>query len=177
MADDNHPNDRHADDRYADDRYEGQVHLDLVVDGAPRAALIDTRSLLIDALRDVFGVTAPKIGCLSGDCGVCTVRADGMILKSCLRLALAHQGSEIDTIASLAEPDGLSDLQEAFWDANAFQCGFCLSGMLFAADDLRRRIPVPNDEQIRAALLGNLCRCTGYDAIVAAVRSCVRHAE
>jgi aerobic-type carbon monoxide dehydrogenase small subunit (CoxS/CutS family) len=155
----------------------GHVQLDLVVDGEHRSALVDTRSLLIDALRDVFGATGPKIGCLTGDCGACTVRANGMILKSCLRLAVAHQGSKIETIASLAEGDRLSDLQEAFWDLNAFQCGFCLSGMLLAAEDLRQRNPVPDDEQIRAALLGNLCRCTGYNAIVAAVRSCVSRSE
>ena len=156
----------------SDDR-DGRVALTLDVDGQRRTVRVDPRSLLVDALRDDFGVTAPKIGCLTGDCGACTVRVDGDIAKSCLRLAVAQEGSEVRTIASMAVDGELTPLQEAFWDANAFQCGFCLSGMLFAAQDLLEREPAPDEGQIRHALSANLCRCTGYDPIVRAVQQCV----
>jgi carbon-monoxide dehydrogenase small subunit len=127
--------------------------------------------LLVEALRDAFGVTGPKIGCLTGDCGACTVSMDAAIVKSCLKLAAAAEGSEIVTIEGLAPGEELTPLQHAFWDEHAFQCGYCLSGMLFAAEDLLSRNPTPTDEEIRAAIDGNLCRCTGYESIVAAVRT------
>jgi len=151
------------------------VNLSLTLDGEPRTAAIDPRMLLVDALRDAFGATGPKPGCLTGDCGACTVRLDGRIVKSCLQLAVAADGARVDTIGGMAGPDGeLMPLQEAFWDANAFQCGYCLSGMLFAAEDLLERIPRPSDEEIREAIGGNLCRCTGYEPIVAAIRTVAR---
>jgi carbon-monoxide dehydrogenase small subunit len=150
------------------------MRLSLTLNGEPRAAEVDPRMLLVDALRDAFGAHGPKTGCLTGDCGACTVRVDGVITKSCLRLAVAADGAEVRTLEGLAGPDGLTPLQEAFWDEHAFQCGFCLSGMLFAAEDLLERTPSPSDEEIREAIGGNLCRCTGYDTIVAAVRSAAR---
>jgi carbon-monoxide dehydrogenase small subunit len=150
------------------------MRLTLTLNGEPRAAEIDPRMLLVEALRDAFGARGPKTGCLTGDCGACTVRVDGVIAKSCLRLAVAADGAEVQTLEGLAGPDGLTPLQEAFWDEHAFQCGFCLSGMLFAAEDLLERTPSPTDEEIREAIGGNLCRCTGYDTIVAAVRSVAR---
>ena len=152
-----------------DDR---RPELALVLDGQRRTERVDPRSLLVEALRDDFGATAPKVGCLTGDCGACTVRVDGDILKSCLSLAIAHDGRTVDTIASMADGDSLTPLQEAFWDTNAFQCGFCLSGMLFSAQDLLEREASPSEAQIRYALSANLCRCTGYDPIVAAVQRC-----
>jgi carbon-monoxide dehydrogenase small subunit len=149
-----------------------RVELTLTVDGTRRTAAVDPRSLLLDALRDAFGATAPKAGCRTGDCGACTVRVDGAIAKSCLRLAVAEDGAEVRTIAAMADGGELTALQQAFWDANAFQCGFCLSGMLLAAEDLLERIPSPDEADVREALSGNLCRCTGYDAIVDAVLRC-----
>jgi aerobic-type carbon monoxide dehydrogenase small subunit (CoxS/CutS family) len=147
------------------------VQLSMTINGESRSAPIDIRMLLVDALRDAFGVTGPKVGCLSGDCGACTVSLDGRIIKSCLRLAASADGSEVRTLEGLGTDGELSPLQQAFWDHNGFQCGYCLSGMLFAAEDLLARIPNPSEAEIRSAISGNLCRCTGYDAIVAAVRS------
>ncbi len=145
--------------------------MDLTLNGERRSADVDPRMLLVEALRDAFGARGPKIGCLTGDCGACTVRLDGAIVKSCLKLAVAADGAEVQTLEGLAGDDGLSALQQAFWDEHAFQCGYCLSGMLFAAGDLLEREASPSDEQIREAISGNLCRCTGYDPIVAAIRS------
>jgi carbon-monoxide dehydrogenase small subunit len=143
----------------------------MTINGEPRSAQIDIRMLLVDALRDAFGVTGPKIGCLSGDCGACTVSLDGRIVKSCLRLAASADGADVRTLEGFSRDGELNALQQAFWDHNGFQCGYCLSGMLFAAEDLLARIPHPDEAEIRSAISGNLCRCTGYDAIVAAVRS------
>ncbi|MEA2180655.1 MAG: aerobic carbon-monoxide dehydrogenase small subunit [Solirubrobacteraceae bacterium] len=145
--------------------------MELTLNGERRSADVDPRMLLVEALRDAFGAHGPKIGCLTGDCGACTVRMDGTIVKSCLKLAVAADGSEVQTLEGMAGEDGLTALQQAFWDGHAFQCGYCLSGMLFAAEDLLERVAAPTDEEIREAISGNLCRCTGYDAIVAAVRS------
>jgi aerobic-type carbon monoxide dehydrogenase small subunit (CoxS/CutS family) len=147
------------------------LRLEMTINGEAREETIDGRMLLVDALRDAFGVTGPKIGCLSGDCGACTVMLDGRIVKSCLKLAVAAQGAEVRTLEGLAVDSELSPLQEAFWDFLGFQCGFCLSGMLFAAEDLLARIPDPTEREIREAISGNLCRCTGYDSIVAAIQS------
>jgi aerobic-type carbon monoxide dehydrogenase small subunit (CoxS/CutS family) len=147
------------------------LRLEMTIDGEAREETIDGRMLLVDALRDAFGVTGPKIGCLSGDCGACTAMVDGRIVKSCLKLAVAAQGAEVRTLEGLAVDGELSPLQEAFWDFLGFQCGFCLSGMLFAAEDLLARIPDPTEREIREAISGNLCRCTGYDSIVAAIQS------
>jgi aerobic-type carbon monoxide dehydrogenase small subunit (CoxS/CutS family) len=148
------------------------VDLTLTVNGAQRTAAVDPRSLLLDALRDDFGTTGPKSGCLTGDCGACTVRVDGVIAKSCLRLAVAEEGAAVQTLEGMATEGRLTPLQQAFWDRNAFQCGYCLSGMLFAAEDLLARNAAPTEAQIREAISGNLCRCTGYDAIVDAIASC-----
>jgi aerobic-type carbon monoxide dehydrogenase small subunit (CoxS/CutS family) len=148
------------------------VDLTLTLNGEQRSARVDPRALLLDALRDDFGATGPKSGCLTGDCGACTVRVDGAITKSCLRLAVAEDGATVQTLEGMAVDGRLTPLQQAFWDRNAFQCGYCLSGMLFAAEDLLVRNPSPSETEIREAISGNLCRCTGYDAIVEAVASC-----
>jgi len=145
------------------------VHLTL--NGEPRTADVDPRLLLVEAIRDVFGATGPKLGCGTGDCGACTVRRNGSVIKSCLELAVANDGADIVTIEGLAVGGTLSALQQAFWDAYAFQCGFCLSGMLFAADDLLANNPAPSEAEIRGAIAGNLCRCTGYENIVVAIRA------
>lgn len=146
------------------------VELTLTVNGERRTAPVDPRALLLDALRDGFGVTGPKSGCRTGDCGACTVRVDGTIAKSCLRLGVAEDGASVRTLEGIAADGELTPLQRAFWEENAFQCGFCLSGMLFAAEDLLERNPAPSEAEIREAISANLCRCTGYDAIVTAVQ-------
>jgi len=144
--------------------------VNLSVNGARRRVDVDVRTLLVEALRDTLGQIGPKIGCRTGDCGACTVRVDGHARKSCLMLAVAADGTEITTLDGLAAGDDLHPLQEAFCVEYAFQCGFCLSGMLFAAQDLLESTPDPTDEQIKVALRGNLCRCTGYQNIIRAVR-------
>ena len=144
--------------------------LRLSLNGAPRAEPIDERMLLVDSLRDSFGVRSPKVGCLTGDCGACTVLIDGAVEKSCLRLAVSARDAEVTTIEGMAQDGRLSTLQEAFWDAHGFQCGFCLAGMVWCAADLLAHTPDPTDEQILDAIGGNLCRCTGYAHIVDAVR-------
>jgi aerobic-type carbon monoxide dehydrogenase small subunit (CoxS/CutS family) len=152
-----------------------KVQLSLTIDGVPRSANVDGRSLLVEALREDFGATGPKVGCATGDCGACTCRKDGAVIKTCLELAVAAEGSEITTLKGLAEDGKLSPIQQAFWDEQGFQCGFCLSGMVFAAEDLLERNPEPTDEEIRWAISGNLCRCTGYEPIVGAVRAAAAH--
>ena len=114
--------------------------MELRLNGEQRSADVDPRMLLVEALRDAFGAHGPKIGCLTGDCGACTVRVDGAIVKSCLKLAVAAEGADVQTLEGLADDGGLSALQQAFWDSHAFQCGYCLSGMLFAAGDLLERV-------------------------------------
>jgi aerobic-type carbon monoxide dehydrogenase small subunit (CoxS/CutS family) len=147
------------------------MDLTLTLNGEQRRREVDPRMVLVEALRESFGALGPKTGCLTGDCGACTVRVDGTIVKSCLVLAVAADGAQVQTLEGLAAEGELTPLQRAFWDHHAFQCGFCLSGMLFAAEDLLERIASPTDDEIREALSANLCRCTGYDTIVAAVRS------
>jgi carbon-monoxide dehydrogenase small subunit len=141
----------------------------ITLNGVHRAAAVDRRKLLVEALREDFETTGPKVGCATGDCGACTVLVDGDIKKSCLELAVAANGSVITTLEGISAGK-LTPLQEAFWNEYAFQCGFCLSGMLFAAQDLLNRITNPSETEIRGAISGNLCRCTGYDTIVNAVR-------
>ena len=143
--------------------------INVTVNGVPRRVDVDVRLLLVEALRDVLGLVGPKIGCRTGDCGACTIRVDGHARKSCLMLAVAADGAEITTLEGLASGDELHPLQEAFCSEYAFQCGFCLSGMLFVAEELAAREDPPDEEEIRVALRGNLCRCTGYDKIVRAV--------
>jgi aerobic-type carbon monoxide dehydrogenase small subunit (CoxS/CutS family) len=149
--------------------------VNLSVNGVQRRVDVDVRLLLVEALRDVLGLIGPKIGCRTGDCGACTIRLDGQVRKSCLILAVAAEDAEITTLEGFADGDDLHPLQEAFCDEYAFQCGFCVSGMLFAAQELLESTPDPTDEEIKVALRGNLCRCTGYQNIVRAVRRASGH--
>jgi aerobic-type carbon monoxide dehydrogenase small subunit (CoxS/CutS family) len=146
------------------------IDLALTLNGEQRCEAVDPRMLLLEALRDRFGAKGPKYGCGTGDCGACTIELDGRVAKSCLSLAVAAEGAEIVTIEGLSDGD-LSPLQRAFCEEYGFQCGFCLSGMLFAARDLLAQSTDPSDEDIRQAISGNLCRCTGYEQIVGAVRA------
>ena len=146
------------------------MRLTIELDGRERSAEVDPRMRLVEALRECFGALAPKVGCGTGDCGACTIEQDGLLVKSCLKLAAAAQGSSMTTLEGLAPPGELTELQRAFWEHHAFQCGFCVSGMVLCARELLERDPDPSDEAIRGALDANLCRCTGYQNIVAAVR-------
>jgi carbon-monoxide dehydrogenase small subunit len=126
--------------------------------------------LLVDFIRSQAGLTGTKVGCDTSQCGACTVLLDGIAVKSCTCLAAQADGSSVTTIEGLSQNGGLHPLQEAFWNKHGLQCGFCTPGMILAAHELLRTIPKPTDEQIRHGLEGNLCRCTGYQNIVRAVR-------
>lgn len=127
--------------------------------------------LLLNVLRDQLGLLGVKYGCGTGDCGACTVLVDGQALNSCLLLAIRLQGKEIITVEGLADGDKLHPLQQAFIDLGAVQCGYCTPGMLLSAKALLDENPNPTEEEIRQALAGNLCRCTGYKKIVEAVQA------
>lgn len=131
---------------------------------------VDPRTLLVHAIREHVGLTGTHVGCLTGDCGACTVVVDGQTTKSCSVLALNADGANVETIESLADGEELHPVQQAFWDEFGFQCGFCLPGMLLTAKELVESTPDPSDDDILRAINGNLCRCTGYNTIVAAVR-------
>ena len=143
--------------------------LELTVNGAPRRVAVHDRQLLVEVLRGQLGLTGTHIGCFNGDCGACTVHVDGQIVKSCVVLAASAQGAEVVTMEGIAGPDGgLDEVQQAFWDQDAFQCGFCLPGHLFAVRDLLDEDDSPSEQDVRDALVGNLCRCTGYVSLVRA---------
>ena len=141
-----------------------------VLNGRPVEGQAEPRVLLTDFLRHVLGMTGTHVGCEHGVCGACTIEVDGVPARACLMLAVQADGAEIITVEGLAEsPDTLHPVQQAFWDAHGLQCGFCTSGMLISTVALLRQEPRPSAAQIRAALSGNLCRCTGYQNIVKAV--------
>ena len=142
----------------------------LIVNGHHRTVPIEDRQLLVDVIRENLQLTGTHIGCYNGDCGACTVSLDGRITKSCLVLAASANGSEVVTIEGFSEEGTLDELQQALWDNDAFQCGFCLPGHLFALDDLLKHNSDPSEQDVRQALIGNLCRCTGYINLVAAAR-------
>ncbi|NMH97488.1 (2Fe-2S)-binding protein [Pseudonocardia acidicola] len=144
--------------------------LTLTVNGRPREVSCEDRQLLVEVIREQLNLKGTHVGCLNGDCGACTVELDGRIVKSCLLLAASAEGAEITTVDAMGSPGDLSPIQEAFWDNDGFQCGFCLPGHLFAARELIRSHPDPSDDEIRQAIAGNLCRCTGYQRIVASIR-------
>jgi aerobic carbon-monoxide dehydrogenase small subunit len=142
----------------------------LVVNGVPRTVDVEPRRMLVQMLREDLGLTGTHIGCDTSQCGACTVVVDGMAVKSCTMLALQADGSAVTTIEGLAPDGGLHALQQAFWEKHGLQCGFCTPGMIMAATDLLAHDPDPSDEAIRHAIEGNICRCTGYQNIVAAIR-------
>jgi carbon-monoxide dehydrogenase small subunit len=145
--------------------------LELVVDGTPLRASIEPGRTLLRVLRDDLGRTGPKEGCDDSECGACMVLVDGRPVNSCSYLALQADGRAITTVEGLAGADGgLHPLQQAFLEGGGIQCGFCTPGMLISAAALLAQDPDPSDEAIRDGLAGNLCRCTGYQPIVAAVR-------
>ena len=145
-------------------------HITLEVNGTRRELDVEPRRLLVQALRDDLGLTGTHVGCDTSQCGACTVHLDGRAVKSCTVLALQAEGHPITTIEGMATDGTLHPLQQAFWDQHGLQCGFCTPGMIMAAADLLAHDSDPTDDEIRHAIEGNICRCTGYHNIVAAVR-------
>ena len=143
----------------------------LEVNGVPRTAEVEPRALLVYVLRDQLDLTGTHIGCDTSQCGACTVHIDGRAVKSCTMLAVQAEGHAITTIEGLASNGGLHPLQQAFWEKHGLQCGFCTPGMIMTAADLLAAKPKPTEAEIRHALEGNLCRCTGYQNIVAAIQA------
>ena len=146
------------------------VPVSITVNGQRYDREVEPRLLLVHFLREVVASTGTKIGCDTSQCGACTVLLDGISLKSCTALAVQADGAEVTTIEGLADGDALHPLQDAFWEKHGLQCGFCTPGMIMASHELLRVTPDPSDAQIRHGLEGNLCRCTGYQNIVRAVR-------
>ncbi len=135
---------------------------------------VEDRLLLSDFLRNDLSLTGTHVGCEHGVCGACTVIVDGYSVRSCLLLAVQTDGAVVETVEGLGTTEALNPLQKAFQDHHALQCGFCTPGFLMACTDMLRRLPLTTDAEIREALSGNLCRCTGYEHIVNAVRDAVR---
>ena len=142
----------------------------LTVNGRPRHVAVEPRRLLSDCLRDDLGLTGTNLGCEQGVCGSCTVLVDGESVRSCLMFAVQADGAEVQTVEGLANGAELHPLQAAFWEHHGLQCGFCTPGMLITASELLERNPQPDEAEIRDALSGNLCRCTGYQHIVDAIQ-------
>ena len=147
---------------------------ELTINGTKHVVQVDDDTPLLWILRDTLGLTGTKFGCGVGVCGACTVRVNGEIVRSCLTLAVQMHGASVQTIEGLSDSGEIADLQAAFRDRNALQCGFCTPGMLVAAQDLLRQETVPDRERIREHLSGNYCRCTGYQAIIDAVETTAR---
>ncbi len=141
----------------------------ITVNGAKKSAEVESRQLLVHYLRETVGLTGTNVGCDTSTCGACTVLLDGASVKSCTLLTVQADGSSVTTIEGLAQNGKLHPLQEAFWEKHGLQCGFCTPGMILSACDLLKNNPAPSEDGIRRGLEGNLCRCTGYQNIVAAI--------
>jgi carbon-monoxide dehydrogenase small subunit len=150
-----------------------KMDIGLTVNGRKYQASIEPRLLLSDFLRDTIGLTGTHVGCEHGVCGACTILVNGDSVRSCLTLAVRADGMDIVTVEGLGTPDHLNALQTEFREKHGLQCGFCTPGMLMTAMDLLEKYPLATDAKIREGLSGNLCRCTGYQNIVAAIRSAV----
>jgi aerobic-type carbon monoxide dehydrogenase small subunit (CoxS/CutS family) len=148
-----------------------QVAIRFQLNGRKVEREVPVRQLLVDFLRDDLGLTATRVGCEQGVCGSCTVMLDGASVRACLMFAVQADGCDVRTVEGLAHGAAMHPLQQAFWDNHALQCGFCTSGFLMTAIDLLEHRAEPDEKAIRNALSGNLCRCTGYANIVAAVQS------
>ncbi|HZX68014.1 MAG TPA: (2Fe-2S)-binding protein [Candidatus Elarobacter sp.] len=147
------------------------MQIDLTVNGKRASFDAEPRLLLVHALRDSLSLTGTHVGCDTSSCGACTVLLDGVSVKSCTVFAAQAAGHEVTTIEGIGNADELHPMQEAFWSSHGLQCGYCTTGMIVSAVDLLRRNADPSDDEIRAGLEGNLCRCTGYENIVIAVRA------
>jgi len=147
------------------------ISISITVNGVERQALVEPRTSLVDFLRDHLGLTGTHVGCEQGVCGACSVLLDGQPVRSCCMFAVQADGMSVTTVEGLAPERGrMSALQDAFCEKHALQCGYCTPGMLVATSALVQRHPHPDEEQIREAISGNLCRCTGYQQIVDAVK-------
>ena len=143
----------------------------LAINGSSCSVQVEARALLVHVLRDELDLTGTHIGCDTSQCGACTVLIDGKAVKSCTVLAVQAEGQQITTIEGLASCDALHPLQQGFWEKHGLQCGFCTPGMIMTAVDLLATNPDPTDAEIRHAIEGNYCRCTGYQNIVAAIQA------
>ena len=152
----------------------GKVHVTTTINGEETEFLCEPRDTLLEALRDILGLTGAKEGCGNGNCGACSVIVDGRVINSCLALGVEAEGCDITTIEGVATAEGLHPLQQKFLEHAALQCGVCTPGFIVAAKALLDREPEPDEHRIRLWLAGNLCRCTGYDKIVRAVMDTAR---
>ena len=148
--------------------------ISLTINALPYTDEVEPRLLLIHYLREVAGLTGPHIGCETSICGACTVMLDGKAVKSCTMFAVQADGRKVVTIEGLAQDGKLDPMQEAFWNEHGLQCGFCTPGMIITAKQVLADNPHPTDQEIRHGLEGNLCRCTGYQHIVNAVRTAAK---
>ena len=150
------------------------VRVTMTVNGEQRTTEVEPRLLLVHYLRDVLGLTGTHVGCDTSNCGACTVHLDGDAVKSCTVLAAQADGAEVTTIEGIGSEGALHPVQEGFWEHHGLQCGYCTPGMIMAGADLLAKNPDPTEEEVREALAGNLCRCTGYHNIVKAVMSAAK---
>jgi carbon-monoxide dehydrogenase small subunit len=151
-----------------------QVTVNLTVNGAPRSATVEARTLLVHLLRNEFGLTGTHTGCETGQCGACTVHLNGEAVKSCMVLAAQADGQEVTTIEGVAPSGTLHPVQDSFWTEHGLQCGYCTPGLIMSTLNLLEESPDPTEEQIRHALEGNICRCTGYQGIVNAIKDAAK---
>jgi aerobic carbon-monoxide dehydrogenase small subunit len=142
----------------------------VTINGQQRSGEVEPRLLLVHFIRDVLGLTGTHVGCDTSQCGACTISLNGKAVKSCTMLAVQVDGAEITTIEGLARAGELHPIQEGFWEEHGLQCGYCTPGMIMTAVDLLKNNPSPSDEEIRKGIEGNLCRCTGYQNIVKAIK-------
>jgi carbon-monoxide dehydrogenase small subunit len=149
---------------------QGTVAVEMTVNGEKRAGIAEPRTLLCDFLRHGLGLTGTHVGCEQGVCGACTVLIDGRPARSCLTFAVQAEGSQVQTVEGMAPAGELSDVQHAYRTEHGLQCGFCTPGFLASTEALLAEVPDPTEAEIREYLSGNVCRCTGYQGIVAAVR-------
>jgi carbon-monoxide dehydrogenase small subunit len=153
-----------------------RVSVSVEVNGTPYEREVEPRLLLVHFLRDELGLTGTHVGCDTSNCGACTCHLDGEAVKSCTVLAVQADGRQVTTIEGIGSESDLHPVQEAFWEHHGLQCGYCTPGMIMAAADLLEENPDPSEEEVRHALAGNLCRCTGYHNIVKAVMAAAKGA-
>ncbi len=151
-----------------------RVPITVTVNGQLHAGDVEPRQLLVHFLRESLGLTGTHVGCDTSNCGACTVHLNGDAVKSCTVLAVQADGEEVTTIEGIGSEGDLHPMQEAFWEHHGLQCGYCTPGMIMAGADLIAKNPDPSEEEVREALAGNLCRCTGYHNIVKAVLSAAK---
>jgi aerobic carbon-monoxide dehydrogenase small subunit len=151
------------------------MELNVTVNGEPMKTDIEPRVLLVHTIRDHLGLTGTHWGCDTSNCGACVVHLDGVPVKSCTVLGVMAEGRRVDTVEGLEGADGLDPVQTAFMECHGLQCGFCTPGMMMVAKELLQRIPNPSEHEIREAISGQLCRCTGYDNIVKSIQAAAVH--